>query len=556
MNITTAEAALRLGLSEATVKRRLSEGKLPGQKVGSRWVVHGEQLPSPQRSAPEQSSVGALDVARAFSQVRANDRRDLWVPDIVNWADYSKDPSAVIARAIAKVSTDSPIADQITYVEVPKGAYLTRAGALLSIEDRVAYQALCNELALDADSRLTDRVFSSRVIKNPKRHDFIASNARQWRKFLEATKETQAQRGPWVVSTDLVSYFDSISHRLLFSALEGLRGHERTVRILRRLMDQWRGDSHHGLPTGPEASRFLGNFFLVGIDAFMIGRGFEYFRYMDDVRIVASSKEEALLGLRLFEVECRKLGLVVSSAKTTVTDELQATFDPVLDQMDYFFQRRIDESRKVLRDLLKQTLKEDRPKVKHAKFALLRLAALVDAPALKPVMERLEQLQEAAPESAVYLRAFISDGKVQEALSEYLQKRPEPLLEGYQQAWLLAAMLEVQNGVPDDWASYALGIADDQNQPTYLRILALNLVAKRGRREDVERIRLEIRSSYDPAVLRGAIVALARAGYWDKEMVDIVKARAPQLSATLDYLKGRDSLPSLVQEGLWSSVRS
>lgn len=557
MNITTQEASQRLGVSEATVKRRLTAGELPGTKIGGRWIVYSDKLPEPiQPLAAQMRQPPALDFGRAFTQVRTHDRRDLWIPDVLNWEDFAQDPTSIIERANIKCSSDSPVADPVMTVEVPKGDLLTRGGALLSLADRVAYQALCNELAPDIDARLSERVFSARLVTAARARDFFLPGVQQWQKFLNAAEAAQRNVGPWMVTTDLVSYFDTISHRLLFAALENLPGHDRTIKLLRRLIDQWRGDSHHGLPTGPEASRLLGNYFLSGVDAFMISKGFEYFRYMDDIRIVAPTRDEALRGLRLLEIECRKLGLIISSAKTVLHEEVQGTQDEALNLAGYFFQRRIDESRPILRELLRQAVDEKRPKVKHAKFALLRLAALVDAPALGPVLERLASLKEAAPESAIYLRAFVGDLNVQAALSDYLQRTPEPILEVYQQAWLIAAMLELRGDAPVDWVDYGVRIAEDLNKPSYLRGLAFNLVAKSSDRADVERIRRILRGSYDPEVLRGAAVALARANALDKDSHALVEARAPHLNCTLRYLKGRKGLPSLVQEGLWSSIRS
>ncbi len=556
MNITTQEAATRLQLSEATVKRRLADGELPGTKIGGRWIVYGDKLPPSAPATTDTPRVSSLDVGRALLQVRANDRRELWVPDVLNWDDFFQEPDFILDRAAEKCSSDSPVADPVTIVEVPKGEFLTRGGALLSLSDRVAYQALCNELAPDIDARMSDRVFSARLAPNTKGGAFVLLGVKQWRKFMDATEAAQHQSGPWMVVTDLVSYFDTISHRLLFSALESLPGHERTIHRLRRLVDQWRGESHHGLPTGPEASRLLGNYFLTSVDSFMISKGFAYYRYMDDIRIVASTRDEALRGLRLLEIECRKLGLVISSAKTEIRDCVTSSRDEALELAGYFFQRRIDEARPVLRQLLKDAIEETRPKVKHAKFALLRLAALVDAPALQPVLARLESLQEVAPASAVYLRAFIGDPQVQAALSSYLLKTPEPVLEVYQQAWLIAAMLDLLGDAPEEWIEYGKRIAENQNQPAYLRVLALNLVAKSAGRADLELVRRASRSSYDPEIIRGSAVALARANALDEETVAIIESRGAGLTSTLKYLTGRKSLPSLVQDGLWTSVRN
>jgi hypothetical protein len=53
-----------------------------------------------------------------------------------------------------------------------------------------------------------------------------------------------------------------------------------------------------------------------------------------------------------------------------------------------------------------------------------------------------------------------------------------------------------------------------------------------------------------PAILRGAVAALARVGLLDREAASLV-----ELQVTLAYLKGRDALPSLGQESVFGPVR-
>jgi len=46
MDITVEEAAHRLGISIATVKRRLQNSQLAGRKIGRQWVVDDAKLPT------------------------------------------------------------------------------------------------------------------------------------------------------------------------------------------------------------------------------------------------------------------------------------------------------------------------------------------------------------------------------------------------------------------------------------------------------------------------------------------------------------------------------
>ena len=120
----------------------------------------------------------------------------------------------------------------------------------------------------------------------------------------------------WLVKTDLTAYFDTISHDLLINEIVALNVPGRTIGLLRSMFRQWALVPGIGIPQGPNASRLLGNLYLHPIDQAMTGAGYKYFRYLDDVYIVAKTRRETTAAIRLFERECRLRGLLVSSSKT------------------------------------------------------------------------------------------------------------------------------------------------------------------------------------------------------------------------------------------------
>ncbi|QHN29208.1 hypothetical protein GII32_01230 [Gordonia amarae] len=554
-NISVNEAALRTGKSVATVRRLLAAGKLSGEKICGHWVVHADRLPSSPAGPSVSASGPKLDSRAAIRFLMKTDRKELWIPDVLNWEDVRADPSSAISVATGKCSTGQ--ADPFETVEVPKGPLLSRAGVLLSFEDRLAYQMLCAVVAPQIDAVLAERVFSSRLNKRP--GSFFVSPFNQYKLFIE-TVETVAGSTKWVVSTDLVSYFETISHELLFEDLRDLRVRDEIMRPLRLLLGSWRRASRTGLPVGPDASRLLGNFFLNKIDQQMLEEGFDYYRYMDDVRIVVSSEREGRAALRRFEVLCRARGLIVTgTAKSKIEKsdpDSRVKDDAQFEWIEYAMRNSLDESRKVLREMFSDALSEKVVKRRHARFALIRLGKLVDRRVLAKVLRRLEELSEVSKDSVYYLRSFISERHVQTAITKYLERPEEPGLEKYQEAWLIAVMLEVLNAPPAEWISYARRIAWDANQPTYLRNLAFNLVALGHDPRDIERIVEIAESNYESSLVRGAIVALARVQKFSRRTQGSVLARHPALKGTVEYLKQRRSLPSLVQEGLWNTIKS
>jgi len=553
-NITVEEAATRLGLSVATVKRRLSTGAISGQKIGGRWLVHGDKIATP-TGRPSLALSSSVDTASAFAHVLRTDRRDLWIPDILNWEDFRESPDGTIQTAANKCQAGW--ADPVEMIEVPKGEFLSRAGTMLTLEDRVAYQALAEVMAPAIDASLSPQVYSSRLA-GPGSADFFKPGIQQWRAFEIATRRTVLEDGPWLVETDLVAYFETVSHQIMFDELRVLGIPDQVITPLRRLLGEWRRKSHSGLPIGPDASRLLGNFYMARIDRSMESAGYHYLRYMDDIRIIAPTQLAAKEALRRFEILCRDRGLIVSGAKTTVTEGkgLSGVVVDRIAEADYFLRNGFGEARKALRSLFMDAVKEDIVKRRHAKFALLRLGTLVDRGVLKKLLQRLDRLSELSPDSAFYLRAFISERGVQHEISSYLGRPGEPGVEVYQQAWLMATMLDVLGQPPKEWVEYAEAIAWDANRPTYLRVIAINVAALGERHEIIERIREEACKSYDPAWVRGLVTALQRVGSLDRATQQRVTARHPQLVPTLQYLVPRRSLPSLMQEGLWSSLRS
>jgi hypothetical protein len=54
------------------------------------------------------------------------------------------------------------------------------------------------------------------------------------------------------------------------------------------------------------------------------------------------------------------------------------------------------------------------------------------------------------------------------------------------------------------------------------------------------------RSEYDPSLVRGYIVALARVSELNRGLESVILARTPSMATTFNYLTGRRNLPSLV----------
>jgi hypothetical protein len=229
-----------------------------------------------------------------------------------------------------------------------------------------------------------------------------------------------------MIKTDLTSYFDAIPHQLLIAEVESLNVDQVIVEALADMLRLWARAPGIGLPQGPNASRLLGNLYMRPVDRAMLDAGWNYSRYMDDVRIVTSTKAEAVEAVRQFQRECGARALIVSSGKTVLLygDDARRDLEKHADltHVEYLMNTALSSrARKELKRILKRALRSDvRIDERRARFSLWRLAQLREPGTLNLVMKRLEDLAPIATVVAAYLRPFISRKHVVRNLAAFL----------------------------------------------------------------------------------------------------------------------------------------
>jgi len=137
--------------------------------------------------------------------------------------------------------------------------------------------------------------------------------------------------GKTILQTDVQNYYESIRIKdLKETLLKSLNeidtsAQEKTrirfcVETIISCLMAWSYNKFHGLPQNRDVSSVLANIYLRPVDMFMIGEGYDYYRYMDDIRIICSNKYEARKALKQLIKEMRKIGLSVNAAKTTILE--------------------------------------------------------------------------------------------------------------------------------------------------------------------------------------------------------------------------------------------
>lgn len=553
--LTVEEAADRLGVSVETIRRRCRDGSLNAEQVGGQWLIDETTLPrSVRRRVP--AATQGVDFERAFEQLFTMDVKDLWVPDILRWEDHRVAKSEVVAEASRRLNTPGPF-DPAIIVEVPKTPFLSRAASVLSFDDRVAFHAAVAsfiervETAIEHLEHQAGRqvVYSARKSKNPK---YLLRNGRDlWLDFKNAINKHVDDGYVWMVKTDLVAYYDGIQHDTLMSDVVALNPERVVLTSLRSMMTRWAQARNSGIPQGPDASRVLGNLYLVAVDQEMARGGWVYIRYMDDIRVLGKSRKDVIEGTRRLERECRKRGLVLAANKTGVLygDEAKADLrDPEMDTARYMFDLmgKRKEALPLLRKILKRAMRGDgHVQDKPAKFSLWRLTKVRDRFVLNRVLGSLEDLAPIGDIVAQYLQPFLGRERVRNRISEFLSD-PDRNLSPALSAWVMAALLDYRKQPPTEWVGYARKVALDRNEPAFHRVVAVNLLLRGRETADITRVREDLLNEYDPEISRGFLAALARIKQLDRPTASAVVARLPELERTVSYLKGRNRLPSLV----------
>ena len=96
--------------------------------------------------------------------------------------------------------------------------------------------------------------------------------------------------------TDVLFYYDSIDHYTLLMMLHDYVSDRRIIGYVWQFLNrcvEWGGlyqDFSKGIPRGSSLSPLLGAFYLLDLDRKMAALDVKYFRYMDDILVLAPTR--------------------------------------------------------------------------------------------------------------------------------------------------------------------------------------------------------------------------------------------------------------------------
>jgi len=299
------------------------------------------------------------DMSEVVRQLK-QDLKDDWYPDSLGYEDALKpDVSADLLTACFDKNHGLYVPDDRTELNIPKKGFVLRYSLEMSLPDRLYYQALVGQLVPFFDPLLPNQVLNHRyAIGGSRAGRYLFKHPiEQWELFKGYVAQ-EAWAKPVILVTDVQNYYENIEVERVVAVFEANiqniaagaaeKGKiRRVITELHRCLRKWCYKSTHGLPQNRDASSFLANLAMLPVDRAMLGHGYAYYRYMDDIRVAAKTRYEARAALQHLTSELRRLGLNVNSAKTKIWEsdmpdynEALGKDEPLLAQIDSMWRSR------------------------------------------------------------------------------------------------------------------------------------------------------------------------------------------------------------------------
>ncbi|MCK4829906.1 RNA-directed DNA polymerase, partial [bacterium] len=288
-----------------------------------------------------------LDVAIEWL---TQDCKDDFYPDPLNFSDIKTYPEEYLRNREHRILQIHTL--PYRRESVPKKSGMLREAIWLHPSHRILYLAILRHLLGKLDSKLLPVVYSYRLDEPDDLDKYPFSKSRErWKLFNNDFREAALDPSTEaVLITDLVSFFDHINCNQLCNRILSMLGtsidqiDEAVIGLLKGLLNMW---SHEGdgIPQNYDPSSFFGSLYLHNVDNEMVTRRYRYFRWADDVRVVAKSERQALRALHDLQIALQPYKLFLATEKTAIIPKDDPRFKKLLDVED---ERRISKAEEIL----------------------------------------------------------------------------------------------------------------------------------------------------------------------------------------------------------------
>lgn len=243
---------------------------------------------------------------------------------------FERQHSAELIRIKSELEHGTYVPKSCGFANVPKGKGAVRPGAILTLEDQIAYTMLVDSLYPSIHSELaslqgvSDFAYQLQPVNATTwyKHQF-----RCWDDFKNESLDKINSGYQFVVITDVTGCYENIDLNLLLADLRRIGAPADTITIIRKMLKKWSQVGTKGLPQGVSASHLLAKLYMSGIDIEMRDAGYEEFRFVDDIRIFCNSIPEAKKALMTLTEIVRRRGLNLQSAKSKILQAAEAKLE-------------------------------------------------------------------------------------------------------------------------------------------------------------------------------------------------------------------------------------
>ena len=245
---------------------------------------------------------GELNLIRAYELVKNELKKTDYPLDpiyypLINLVDQNKD--FFFKRLSKYLDSQNYEADSAFYINIPKNEVRYRKVGVLSLTDRVVFQAIMNSGYLGS---LFNSGINSKICFTPKvssvGNSYFVYYQKTYDKFIRTQIQSFYKGYKWRITFDLERFFDTIPQKDLIKKLRSYCPgiDEEIFSTLESMLIKWE-PSGFGIPQGPFASQTLSNFYLFDTDLYANDLKKQYdfvlVRYQDDFALMAKDEVTA-----------------------------------------------------------------------------------------------------------------------------------------------------------------------------------------------------------------------------------------------------------------------
>jgi len=421
---------------------------------------------------------------------------------------------------------------------VPKSSSGFRAATQLDPLDCLLYTAFVYEMSKEIEDYRIDVkrkiACSYRLDIQPNGQFFQKDNG--WNDYhSNSEKLLEDKNCSFVLCADISDFYNQISHHRIQNALSSAKIDENQTRVFERFLNNINALQHsRGIPVGPAASILIAEICLTDVDNFLLRKGYNHTRYVDDFRIFCKSEQDAIQALHdLSDYLYKVHRLSLQSNKTRIyskNDFRRIELNDPKELEQKAVQERISEFiinldlppymstedititneeeaefvRMSLKDMIKSLVNSDYLNIGLARYVLRRATLLKSRVIMPALLDNIQKFVPVMRDVAIYLLKN-HDKSRPEQIGEvlcYLLQDSDYKNIPFVQYWVLYLMAQKAEFCD---ILKAINFAEKAYKPISERMLPL--IAKNYNIIDWVRSQKEIWSNYSPWAQRAIIWA-------------------------------------------------